>query len=281
MCDWLPSALELRGALRVPSALGERQLDALWSSLRPEAAVGAVRGRSQEAYGARGILSARPELRPLLAELGLDGVAGDALRRPVFPIDAVFFDKRSDANWAVPAHQDVVVPIPSEANADAVRNARHRHGLRYGEPADHVLRELVALRVHFDDAGADNGGIAIVEGSHHGGRLSDTAIRGIPAEAFAPYDCRAGDVLLMKPLAVHRSGRSALPTRRRVLHVLYAPRDGWHGRSRGSEVLDGLDHARNEGDPRTNERRSRGLDTNPNRGFTGREATGAEGIVSK
>lgn len=266
--DGLSSALERRGVVRVPSALDETQLDALWSSLRPEAAVGAVRGRSPEAYGARGILSARPELRSLLAELDLDGVAGAALRRPVFPIDAVFFDKRSDANWAVPAHQDVVVPIPPEADADAVRNTRHRHGLRYGEPADPVLRELVALRVHFDDAGADNGGIAIVDGSHHRGRLSDAEIRGIPLEAFAPYDCRTGDVLLMKPLAVHRSGRSVLPMRRRVLHVLYAPRDGWHGRWRDSEVLDGLEHARNEGDSRTNERRSRGLNTNPNRGFT-------------
>jgi hypothetical protein len=236
LCDGLPSALERCGAVRVPSALNDRQLDALWSILRPEAAVGAVRGRSQEAYGARGILSARPELRQLLTELELDGVAGDALRRPVFPIDAVFFDKRPDANWAVPAHQDVVVPIPSEADARAARNERLRHGLRYGEPADHVLRELVALRIHFDDAGADNGGIAIADGSHQRGRLSDTEIRGIPAEAFAPYDCRTGDVLLMKPLAVHRSGRSLLPTRRRVLHVLYAPRDGWHGRWPGSEI---------------------------------------------
>jgi hypothetical protein len=265
MCDSLPSALERRGAVRVPSALNERQLDALWSRLRPEAAAGAVRGRSQQAYGARGILS--PELRLLLAELDLDGVAGAALRRPVFPIDAVFFDKRSDANWAVPAHQDVIVPIPSEADADAVRNARHRHGVRYGEPADQVLRELVALRIHFDDAGAANGGIAIVDGSHQRGRLSDTEIRAIPGDAFAPYDCRAGDVLLMKPLAVHRSGRSALPTCRRVLHVLYAPRDGWHSRWPDSEVLDGPEHARNEGDSRTNERCSRGLNTNPNRCF--------------
>lgn len=241
MCDGLPSALEQRGAVRVPSALNERQLDALWSSIRPEAAVGAVRGRSQEAYGARAILSARPELRRLLVELGLDGIAGDAMRGPVFPIDAVFFDKRSDANWAVPAHQDVVVPIPSEADADTVRNERLRHGLRYGEPANPVLGELVALRIHFDDAGAANGGIAIVDGSHRRGRLSDTELRGIPAEAFSPYDCGTGDVLLMKPLAVHRSGRSVLPARRRVLHVLYALRHGWHGRWRGSEVFDGLE----------------------------------------
>jgi hypothetical protein len=222
----LAEILAERGALRVTSVLDEKALDALWSSIRPDTAQGAVRARSREAYGARGILSARPELRPLLTELGLDGLAASALRRPASPIDAVFFDKRSDVNWAVPAHQDVVVPIP--ADASAVRNERQRHGLRYGEPPDHVLQELVALRIHFDDAGADNGGLAVVDGSHARGRLSDLAIREIPAGAYRHYECRAGDVLLMRPLAVHRSGRSVRLERRRVLHVLYAPTDGWH-----------------------------------------------------
>jgi hypothetical protein len=137
---------------------------------------------------------------------------------------------RSDANWAVPAHQDVIVPIPASAHAKAIRNGRERHGLRYGEPAEPVLQELVALRVHFDAACAESGGIAIVDGSHAGGRLADAEIRRIRLETFRQYDCCAGDVLLMKPLVVHRSGRSTLPLRRRVLHVLYAPRNGWHAR---------------------------------------------------
>jgi hypothetical protein len=226
----LTDTLEHFGALRIPSALDETNLHVLWSSIRPETSAGAVRGGSLEAYGARGLLAARLKLEHLLTEMGITALAASALGVALFPIDAMFFDKRFGANWAVPAHQDVVVPIPPAAPASAVRNGRERHGLRYGEPADEVLRELVALRVHFDDAGSSNGGIAIVDGSHAGGRLPDVDIRKIPPEAFRPYDCRAGDVLLMKPLAVHRSGRSRLPMRRRVLHVLYAPRDGWHAR---------------------------------------------------
>ncbi|HEU4578504.1 MAG TPA: phytanoyl-CoA dioxygenase family protein [Polyangiaceae bacterium] len=170
------------------------------------------------------MLAARTDLKDLLVELGLTSLATSALGVPAFPLDAIFFDKRSDANWAVPAHQDVIVPIPVGAPADAVRNRRERHGTLYGEPADLVLRELVALRVHFDDACTESGGLAIVDGSHASGRLADAEIRNIPLDAFRPYDCRAGDVLLMKPLVVHRSGRSTSGASRRVLHVLYAPR---------------------------------------------------------
>jgi hypothetical protein len=221
------------GASNVGLALDGGQLCTLLSSIHPQTAPGAVRGRSQSAYGARGLLVARPHLQRLFSELMLDRIAEDALGGAAFPIDAVFFDKRSDANWAVPAHQDVVVPVPFPADLAGVRNLRHRHGVTYGEPADHVLQELVALRVHFDDAGPENGGLSIVHGSHSLGRLSGAEILRIPPESYTQYDCRAGDVLLMRPLAVHRSGRSVLPTHRRVLQVLYVPRNGWH--ARGSE----------------------------------------------
>jgi phytanoyl-CoA dioxygenase PhyH len=218
------------GASHLASELDGQQLRTLLASIEPETAAGAVRGRSRSAYGARGLLVARPQLLGLFAQLGLDRMAGEALGGAAFAIDAVFFDKRSDANWAVPAHQDVVVPVPACASDAVVRNLRHRHGVTYGEPADRVLQELVALRVHFDDARADTGGLSIVQGSHSLGRLSGAAILEIRPESYTPYDCHAGDVLLMKPLAVHRSARSLLPRHRRVLHVLYAPLGGWHAR---------------------------------------------------
>lgn len=65
----------------------------------------------------------------------------------------MFFDKHVAANWAVPAHQDVVVPVPSGAPPDAVRARRLRDGILYGEPPTAALSELVAVRIHFDASG--------------------------------------------------------------------------------------------------------------------------------
>lgn len=222
-------ALEVNtfGAVRVPGALVSAQLDRLWREIESATAFAAAANRS-EVYAARALLSARPQLRETFVDLKLDDVAAAALGRAVFPIDALFFDKHRDANWAVPAHQDVVVPVPPNATRTAVRNLKNRHGRAVGEPSVEALDELVAVRVHFDHSDKNNGCLAVIPGSHTRGRLSDSTLRDLPPEAFHPYECSAGDLLLMKPLVVHRSPRARHPAHRRVLHILYAPRDGWH-----------------------------------------------------
>jgi hypothetical protein len=222
--------LESRGVVLARALLSPTQLSFLWAVIRPESVGGAARHRSGEAYGARGLLAARPVLKSRLSELMLDELAARALARAAFAIDAVFLDKHLDANWGVPGHQDVIVPIPPHAERALVRNYRLREDLAYGEPEESVLEELVAIRIHFDDAGAENGALEVVAGSHARGRLSEAQIRGVPLDAYTRCESRAGDVLVFKPLLLHRSSRSVASQRRRVLQVLYAPVDGWHHR---------------------------------------------------
>lgn len=135
------------------------------------------------------LLTACPQLRQLLIELRLDDVAATGLRRRAFPIDALFFDKTTGANWAVPAHQDLIVPVPRDVSVPLVRNLGTLHGVAYGEPPLRALEQL------------------------------DAELRQTSSDSFRPYDCRAGELLLMKPLIVHRSARAMRPARRRVLHV--------------------------------------------------------------
>ena len=108
----LPVELQTRGVVLVRSVLSDTQLSFLWSLMRPETAAGAVRHRSGEAYGARGLLANRPALKLGLATLMLDDLAGRALGRAAFPIDALFFDKHSEANWAVPGSSRRCRPHP-------------------------------------------------------------------------------------------------------------------------------------------------------------------------
>jgi hypothetical protein len=201
---------DAQGVLRLSAVLGPSELARLWSSVQPESAEGAVTSRAG-AYGARALLVARPELRRALAALELDHVAARVLGEPVLPIDALFFDKNAAVNWAVPAHQDVAVPVPAGTTDSSVRNLRVRHGTTYGEPPLEVLQELVALSVHFDAADENSGGLAVILGSHSRGRWLDADLRCIPTGAFRHYDCHAGDILLMKPLIVHRSPRHTHP----------------------------------------------------------------------
>lgn len=86
----------------------------------------------------------------------------------------------------------------------------------------------MAVRVHFDASGGDTGGLGYLPGSHSRGRWTEDDLRRVALDSFEFVECRTGDLLLMKPLVVHRSPRASRPKQRRVLHVLYAPTSGWH-----------------------------------------------------
>jgi len=82
---------------------------------------------------------------------------------------------------------------------------------------------MVALRIHLDDCGAENGPLSVLPGSHVHGRLAAPEIARWSEHGRA-IDCTAarGDVLLLKPLVVHRSSPAVRPGHRRVLHLEFA-----------------------------------------------------------
>lgn len=179
----------------------------------------AANHRPEETYAVRNLLTANVSLGRLLNTVGVTAVANAALGVQSAPLDATYFDKNSKTNWKVPAHQDLVIP----ANATAFTSPRiERYGTTYTEPPTEFLRQLVTLRIHFDDCPVDNGALAVVPGSHRD-KLGDAGISSLDPSSFIPCVARAGDILLMKPMLVHRSSPALQPHHRRVLHVLYGP----------------------------------------------------------
>lgn len=225
---------EIRGTLRADgvaiarSVLDEARLRTLLAAVRADTAPGSVRHHLGQTYGVRGLLASRPDLAATLGQIGLTQLTAEALGRPAIPIDAIFFDKYPDANWAVPAHQDVVVPVPRNADLAQVKRQRLRGAQMYGEPPVAVLQQLLAVRVHFDSSDESTGALYVVAGTHLRGRIPEAELSSLPGSAFKPCYAAEGDLLFIKPLLVHRSGRSTSQAHRRVLHVVYAPEDGWH-----------------------------------------------------
>jgi hypothetical protein len=174
-------------------------------------------------HAARNLLWTRPALAPALRRLGLDALACEALGAEAFLINALFFDKPPEANWKVPAHQDLMMPVAAEvAREPGFTGWTSKAGVPHVEPPVDVLAALVALRIHFDHATADNGALAVVPGSHLRGKLRDADLAALHPEQFIACEAATGDVLLIKPLVVHRSSPAVSPSHRRVLHVVYA-----------------------------------------------------------
>ena len=79
------------------------------------------------------------------------------------------------------------------------------------------------MRIHLDDSTLANGPLRVLPGTHRVGVLSDAEIHKLSGDVSS-VDCLVseGGVVLMRPLVVHASSKSANEEPRRVIHIEYA-----------------------------------------------------------
>lgn len=140
-----------------------------------------------------------------------------------FAVRAIYFDKSPEANWLVPWHQDLTLAVRARAELPGYGQWSIKDGVPHVQPPVELLEQMLTVRIHLDDAGASNGALRVLPGSHQFGRLSPARIQHFLGE-YNEFLCgaSAGDALLMRPLLLHASSRSTSHARRRVLHIEYA-----------------------------------------------------------
>jgi hypothetical protein len=229
--DWRPRlAADGFVLLRDVLAAGEvREVIAEWDAVRARNATDSaiLAGEGGPAYGARNLLRMWPAvvglarrpglLEPLLTVLGPDGGV----------VRALFFDKPPGHSWALPWHKDYTVAVAEHRPAGVFIKPTTKAGVPHVGAPTELLDRMITARVHLDDVTDENGPLRVIPGSHRcsGGE-------GEPLTVC----CRAGDVLLMRPLLTHASGHCRPDTarHRRVVHLECAPSgelpDGyrWH-----------------------------------------------------
>lgn len=173
--------------------------------------------------------------RSLLAHDWCAALAIELRRHPalrgLIPADHVavqcnYFEKSASCNWLVPLHQDLSIPVAQRVDAAGLRGWSEKEGELFVQVPSELLGQLIALRLHLDPCGADDGPLKVVPGSHAAGRMPPGAVPDRPALAI---EAGVGDVLLMRPLLLHASSKSAGSSRRRVLHLVFGPPALPHG----------------------------------------------------
>lgn len=217
----LSAELETAGFTLARNFVNAETRDLLLRLTTPAVDSGAVHHRGGGAFAARGLLRKVSELGRLLEACGVDALASALLGDRAAPLDATFFDKHARANWTVPGHQDRIVAVaPTTA-----RKHRIRDGIAYAELDAKTLARLVALRIHFDPTDGETGAVCVVPGSHLDGVMPSGQISNVPLNHYVPCAAGAGDVLILRPLLLHRSSPSRGEGQRRVLHLVYGTQE--------------------------------------------------------
>lgn len=221
--------IEQDGLALVPELASPERMTALRDELATLADSPAAHRRRPggTGYALRNVLSLSPRARAFVADPAgrtlIEAVVGPNAR----PVRSLLFDKTPGANWTLPFHQDLTIAVrtaPDGGFAPGWGPGSRKNGVVHVQPPATLLARMVALRLHLDDCGVDNGPLRVLPGSHRHGRLDADAVRAW-RERCKPLFClaRPGDALLMRPLLLHASSPARNPGHRRVLHVEWAP----------------------------------------------------------
>jgi hypothetical protein len=171
--------------------------------------------------GTRGMLRV-PEVMSLAESLLADLVRSFLPAEPI-PVRGIFFDKRPETNWLVAWHQDITLALKERIEVPGWGPWSVKDGTPHVQPPVECLEQMLTVRLHLDDADADNGAMRVLPGTHRLGRLNAESIARC-RETHTEVLCagKAGDALLLRPLLLHSSSRSMSEHRRRVLHIEFA-----------------------------------------------------------
>lgn len=139
------------------------------------------------------------------------------------PVRAIWFNKSVEANWLVAWHQDLAIAVRERIDVPGFDAWSVKEGVPHVQPPAVLLERMLTVRIHLDDAGEGNGALRVVVGSSRLGRLNAEEIAAA-RRAGGETTCAAaaGDALLMRPLLLHASAKSATGHPRRILHLEYS-----------------------------------------------------------
>ncbi len=178
--------------------------------------------RKRGVYGIRNLLAVLPEARQIALDDRIFSIAQSVLGPTTMAVRGVFFDKPPDANWKLGYHQDSVIAVKRRIDVDGFEAWSEKAGVMQVQPPAEVMAEMLAIRIHLDDCGAENGPLRVLPGSHCHGWLDDEMDQW--KERVNEVTCLtdAGGVVVMRPLLLHASSAASAPSNRRVIHLEFA-----------------------------------------------------------
>ncbi len=211
-----PSALERHGFALLPCLLDDHECHAMAGHL----------ARAPVARAGSRTLLSQPWCQALAQRLSSHVALAALLPPGLVAVQCTSFEKSAARNWLVPFHQDLGIAVAQRVEHPQLQGWSEKEGAQHVQVPAEVLERLVAVRLHLDACTAADGPLRVIPGSHRHGTLDEHAITAWRQRA-AEVVCAAprGSALLMRPLLLHASSKASGTSRRRVLHLVFGPRE--------------------------------------------------------
>ncbi len=203
-----------------PPARVEEIVRQLANVLESPAQEGVIGNPGGGVYAARNVLTLWPDAAAVWRQPSLPNILTQLLSPAFGLVRVLFFDKPPDQTWALPWHKDLTIAVrDNRLPSRRFRAPTRKAGVPHVEAPREILESMLTVRIHLNEITEENGPLKVIPGSHRSGK--EMVLGETPPQAIL---CNRGDVLLMRPLLAHSSGRSHPDTRRhrRILHLEFA-----------------------------------------------------------
>lgn len=215
--DELTAAVTENGFAVIPGVLSPLRVEEVIDAVEVASVATAGKG------GTRNLLDRVPGIRDLAEVDPIRGLVERVLGRNPFAARAILFDKTPTTNWKVPWHQDLTISVEARLDVAGFGPWTVKEGVVHVQPPTAILESMLAVRIHLDDCGEDNGPVRVIPGSHRRGRLTMEQIQAAQSESpIVTCPVGSGGVLLMRPLLLHASSAAVSPAHRRVIHIEFS-----------------------------------------------------------
>ena len=150
-------------------------------------------------------------------------------------LGGILFNKTQSSNWKVTWHQDLTIAVRERREVDGFGPWTMKAGILHVQPPAEIMSRMLAIRLHLDESGPDNGPLRVIPDSHKEGRLPAERVANWEKTSCVTCTVPSGGALLMRPLLLHASSACAVPKPRRVIHLEFAAAElpeglEWHDR---------------------------------------------------
>lgn len=207
--------------------------------------------KSQDLFAIRQFLKEIPKVQDLIFNENLKTLISGLFGNTYFVVKSIYFDKPETSNWYVAYHQDLTISVNKKLELENFGPWTTKQNQFAVQPPLDILENIYTIRIHLDDTDENNGALKVIPGSHAKGIYRPETIDwAIETEAICNVE--SGGVMIMKPLLLHGSNRTANGKRRRVIHIEFSDRElpgglNWPERmglkinAKPYKVLDGRD----------------------------------------